>query len=577
MLCKDEQSWQDEKTRSPRRSSARWRNAALLVLGASLSLPGVARAQEQKGDPVRRLRGALQASYDTAADRAAAIKQCLADLHTLADLQRAVLLVEWRADCPGDETAEGDRVSQAALIEWFSASVQDVLRKGDPAAVAATIDVIDQTASVLHANGEPATLTRRFAPELAELVVQGPPGIRQASARTLGQIEPSVFIAVPALEQLLQSGAAELRLTAADALANLIQNTLQTLGNAGESARRPAQRSELILTASSVLPAIHEGLDDARPEVRRRCLEAIGLAANALGRLISDEAFAARQPLAAEREELGPLLLALRDQGPVLARSLRDGDASVRVLTHRALEELGHAHGCWVQRCASAPMPEDDLLRGVLRDAVPGLAAALGDDDARVRRSAIDALEMAGPEALPALPALAHTLGDPDRFIRWSAIRTLGKLGPPAAGWAVPGLTHLLHDPDVDLRKAAAAALARLNSPQHAGAADPSRLDAIPDALLHSLEDQDAGTRVAALQALRSLHVDSRPALPVLLRALADPDAHVREAAAQTLGAFGPSARDAVDELRLTLKDPDTAVRHAASAALLSIVPATPR
>jgi HEAT repeat protein len=519
----------------------------------------------------------LQATYATAAERDDSVKHCLTDLRTLSDLQRAVLLVEWRQGCPVEETVAVDQANQAAVIEWFSATVRDVLHKGDPAAVAAALDVIDQIASVAHAGGEPATLARCFAPDLAELVMQSPPGIQQAAARTLGQIEPSAFVAVPALEQLLQSGAVQLRLTAADALANLIQNALQPLGDAGAAAQRPGQRGELILTASSVLPTIHDGLDDTRPEVRRRCLETIGLAATALTRLITDETSPTRQPLAAEREELRPLLFALRDQGPMLMRSLRDGDAGVRVLTHKALEEWGHAQLRWVSRCAEAEMPEDDLLRGVLREAVPGLAAALGDDDARIRRSAIDALEMAGPEALAALPALTRTLHDPDRFIRWSAIRTLGKLGPPAAAWATPALTRLLHDPDLDLRKSAAAALARLNAPQRAERDDPSAPAAIPDALLQSLQDPDAGTRIAALEALRSLHVDSRPVLPVLLRALSDPDALVREAAAKTLGAFGPTARDAVDELRISLKDPDTAVRHAASAALLNIVPASPR
>jgi HEAT repeat protein len=577
MVREEQRSWRGKNKRL-------WCIVVLLGLGMSLSLPAGARAQGQQGDPVRRLRGALQASYPTTAERDEAVKRCLADLRSFSELQRAVLLVEWSQGCPGEETAAVDRVNQATLIEWFSATAREILRKGDPASVAATIDAIDQTASVAHDSGEPATLARRFAPELAELAIQGPPGIQQAAARTLGQIEPSVFVALPALEQLLQSSTVELRLAAADALANLIQNPLQMLGDA--ALQRPAQRSELILTASSVLQAIHGGLDDARPEVRRRCLETIDLAAAALARLIpdppppgehnTDAASAERQPIEAAREELRPLLLALRDQGPMLVRSLRDSDAGVRVLTHRALEELGHAHGRWVRRCA-VELPEEDLLRGVLREAVPGLAAALGDDDARVRRSAVDALEMAGSEALPALPALARTLHDPDRFIRWSAIRTLGKLGTPAAGWAAPGLTRLLHDPDVDLRKAAAAALARLNPPPQERSADPSVPDTIPDALLHSLEDRDAGTRIAALHALRSLHIESRPVLPMLVRALGDPDAHVRAAAAETLGAFGSTAQDAVDELRLTLKDPDTAVRHAASAALLNIVPVSPR
>jgi hypothetical protein len=199
-------------------------------------------------------------------------------------------------------------------------------------------------------------------------------------------------------------------------------------------------------------------------------LETIGLAAAALTKLLEDPS--ARRTRQAEREELQPLLLALRDQGPILARSLRDGDPEVRIRTHKVLEELSLARERWGQRRALADDPaegrEEDVLGEVLHDALPGLAAALGHPDVRVRRSALDALEMCGPLALPVVPALTQALHDPDRFVRWSAVRTVGKLGPSAAPQTVSDLTRLLHDPDLGLRKAAAAALAHLQSPPSA-------------------------------------------------------------------------------------------------------------
>src|SRR5262249_3729362 len=141
-----------------------------------------------------------------------------------------------------------------------------------------------------------------------------------------------------------------------------------------------------------------------------------------------------RRPLQAEYDELRPLLEALRDQGPILERFLHDEDPQARILTHKALEELGVARAGWLQRCAACREGADEkLIRELLHQAVPGLAEELAYPDVRVRRSALDVLEMSGSLALPALPALTRALHDPDRFVRWSAVRTVGKLGPAAA------------------------------------------------------------------------------------------------------------------------------------------------
>ena len=239
----------------------------------------------------------------------------------------------------------------------------------------------------------------------------------------------------------------------------------------GESAPvlRPAPRGDLVLVASTVLPAVHAGLEDVRPEVRRRCLQTIGLACAALSRLMEEpprsERSSPRRPLEAEHEELRPLLQALRDQGPILERFLHDEDPETRILTHKALEELGIARERWLRRCAAQQDGADEkLLAELLHEAVPRLAEALVHPDVRVRRSALDVLETSGPLALPALPALTRALRDPDRFVRWSAVRTVGKLGPSDAPQTLSNLRQLLDDPDEELRKEAANALERLRS-----------------------------------------------------------------------------------------------------------------
>ena len=437
-----------------------------------------AAARQPGGDAVERLRHALQVSYPDAAARDRGIKQCLSDIHTLPDLQRALSLVEWR-EAIQDEDGAVDRANQALAVEWFTTSMRRVLHQGDAPAMAEALDLLEHTIAQARAAGEPATLTRTFAPELADLVIQGPPRLRGVAARVLGQCEPSVYLAVPALGELLQAGDAESRLAAADAFVGLIHNVLQALSDQGGSAARPSARRQLVLTASTVLPAVHRGLDDPSPEVRRRSLEALGLACASLSRLIESPALpsapqtqgapAGPRPFDAEHEELRPLVLALRDQGPMLARSLHDSDIEARILAHKALEELGLGRQRWLRRClasgASVEGQEEALLRDVLQQAVPGLAQALKHPDVRVRRSALDALEVLGPLALPALPALTQALHDPDRFVRWSAVRAVGKLDLSDASQVVPDLTRLLTDPDMDLRRAAATALTRLNAP----------------------------------------------------------------------------------------------------------------
>lgn len=425
-------------------------------------------SRQPESAAVQRLRRALQASYPSLTERDRVLKECLANLHTLADWQAAVTLMEWHESATEGEQAAVDRANHAAAIAWFIKSVRQILQAGDAAGAANTMEMLGRMAAQARAVGEPLTLVRGFADDLAALALQGPPCLRGLAARTLAQIEPPVLVAVPALTALLRNEEVELRLAAADSFALLIRNSLNSVS---ESALvpRPAARGDLVVAASTVLPALRIGLDDGRLEVRRHCLETIGLICTALSRLM-DESLgtgdpSARKTLQAEYEELRPLLLALHEQGPILEHFLHNGDPETRILTHKALEELGVARGRWLHRCASRGQQADEKLLGeLLYEAVPRLSEELIHPDVRVRRSALDVLEMSGPLALPALPALTRALRDPDRFVRWSAVRTVGKLGPSAAPQTRDDLTRLLNDPDADLRKAAASALEHLQA-----------------------------------------------------------------------------------------------------------------
>jgi HEAT repeat protein len=358
------------------------------------------------------------------------------------------------------------RQDNATAHDASIASVRRNLRQGGTAAECA-MEMLGRMAEQARAAGESLALVRSFADDLADLVIQGPPHLRGLAAHTLAQIGPPVRVAVPALTALLHSEEAEWRRAAADSLALVLQNEL----NAAAPVFRPASRRNLVLAASAILPAVRAGLDDRCSEVRHRCLETIGLACTILTRLmdepISNDDASARRALHVEYEELRPLLSALHEQGPALEHFLHHDDPETRILTHKVLEELGVARNCWLRRCAARQEAADEKVLGaLLHEAVPRLAEELMHPDVRVRRSALDVLEMSGPLAMPALPALTRALRDPDRFVRWSAVRTVGKLGPSAAPQTRADLMRLLNDPDVDLRKAAANALERLQLPK---------------------------------------------------------------------------------------------------------------
>jgi hypothetical protein len=130
-------------------------------------------------------------------------------------------------------------------------------------------------------------------------------------------------------------------------------------------------------------------------------------------------------------------------------------------------------------------------LGGIGPAAAPALAAALKDDDARVRRRAAEALVSMGPAAAPTLVA---ALKDGDAGVRWWAAEALQRIGPGAEA-AVPALAAALEDGDALVRRWAADTLGRIG---------PGAEAAVP-ALVAALEDGDAAVRRSAAGALRRI------------------------------------------------------------------------
>jgi HEAT repeat protein len=550
-----------------------------LVLQSWNAWSGCGRGQAA-ADPVDSLRHVLQSTVEPA-DRDRSTRACLNNLKTLGDLRRALTLSEWRDRNPDSTYGAVDMANRAIVAERFQQSFRQVFARHESTSATVALSMLSDIANTGRAAGEAVAYLRPLGPDLVELVAHAPAKVQAAAARTLGLIDPDITVAVPALGGLLQSREPTLRCAAADGLFDLVQTAAKGAAGDGPVSRAAAPRRLVIAVSCLVLPVSGKGMADGHVEVRRRCVSTTGAAAAVLARLIPDpgsgvvlEGADTAARVLEEREELRPLALALRDQGPGLTKALRDTDTDVRLSAQKALEEVADARARWL-RHGGADLAKDDPLLGGLTASLPALSEAAGDADLRVRRAALDVLGVLGPAAAPAMPALTRALRDPDRFVRWSAIRTIGAVGPAAARPALPGLTILLDDDDLDVRKAAAETIKHLSPGPGATPANgrkPAMTRAAVPALVRSVRSGDAEMRVAAIQTLCGMSSEMKVALPALREALADGDARVRKAAADALSLMGPAAREAANDLRGAMNDQSAEVRQAAGEALLNVL-----
>lgn len=237
------------------------------------------------------------------------------------------------------------------------------------------------------------------------------------------------------------------------------------------------------------------------------------------------------------------------------------------------------------------------------RAAVPGLTAALGDSDPRVRLTSAQVLGRIGRAAVPALIRTLETSNRPE--VLAMACEAVGLIGPPAED-ALPALAPMLKEFDKDLRLSACLAMGRVR----AGVGAPTQTQSIEmeegttadfaravvgatggatgfNAEVRTVNPQPGQTRQLLEQfipthdigplgdegkrkAVMTFSVGGDPSLvrPQVTQLVAvmetDEEEEVRAAAAQALGAIGPGAVEAVPDLIKALWDADPVPENAA-------------
>lgn len=181
-----------------------------------------------------------------------------------------------------------------------------------------------------------------------------------------------------------------------------------------------------------------------------------------------------------------------------------------------------------------------------------------------LRQTVIDSLALAGPLATAAIPGLARALEDDNADIRRKACDTLGALGPRAEGGMDSLFECLILDEDAAVKDAAANALARVGQPAVAmlvdllerggpdlqwraarslGQTRPAAKLAI-EPLKLAFDNSSPEVRIEAVDAAWKISRDASVVDSYLLKLLSERDRQIRRRAAGLLVGLGPLSRE---------------------------------
>jgi hypothetical protein len=318
---------------------ARVLGAGLLALAVLAGWPAGAFAGRFPPDPVEDLRQALQqpGTAEGADLRQALLEKRAKALRSASDLARALLLREWQDESDIERVRVADRTVREAIARQFDAAVKEIFDHGDTASKIAVAQMIGEMAVATRTLGIKTTFLRgqliNLLPGLIALTQAPDPRLREAAAQALGKIQPEDSKPLfAALGRMLTKDDVPRRRAAAEALVNQARLVTQTEKKSQPDLKAVDYRTQILNVGSLVVPAAGSGLADPDALVRRLSAEAVQLIAIALadqigepppdfflpeGRPLTEterqrvDDF--RRLMLKEREEIRPLLIALKD------------------------------------------------------------------------------------------------------------------------------------------------------------------------------------------------------------------------------------------------------------------------
>jgi HEAT repeat protein len=199
----------------------------------------------------------------------------------------------------------------------------------------------------------------------------------------------------------------------------------------------------------------------------------------------------------------------------------------------------------------------------IVRNSIPRLVTALGDERPEVRNEAAVALAEIGSSVVPAVSA---ALSNPDRRVQVKASEILGQIGPAAAS-TVPLLVSQLEVNDELTVRAAATALGRIH-------ANP---ETVLPALNRLLQSHSTAVRITAVRSIAEYGPAAKDSIPLILGLLSDKSVVLRASAADALGSIGEGRAEVVDALIKALADGSGSVTVSAANALSQLGPPAAR
>ena len=169
------------------------------------------------------------------------LRTAAAKLVSIDQLARAIALKDsWEKGRLDEQIVEDrDRIIQSDLKKRLQATINTQLTSKDPADQVATLVYLAETAGDARRTNPPNLPVVQLCREQGPLVIQAMKGskgiVLQTALRTLGQIQPDPRLAMPVLQEYLQSPDADVRMASADA----IQGGAELLSSALRDCCRP--------------------------------------------------------------------------------------------------------------------------------------------------------------------------------------------------------------------------------------------------------------------------------------------------------------------------------------------------